>query len=280
MKKLRIGILILLCFLSVGNKFIFAQSSTNAGFVPSNIWYSKDPFEEKDSIKIYTLVFNSDSKRALSGSVLFFDNDVLLGKKAFTAAPSSVAQVFVNWQVTVGSHDIYAKIENSKFTVSAGKYEDVYLNENESEHSKRTVNKKIILPSSSDVVKENTFSNSGDAISNIANTIKEKTPDIIAKPILATVGATEDFRTTTENTLVKKENEIQKDLKSLSSIQISKPTASTPSPKKSFIQKPFKYVELFFVKLFSFIFKYKILFYGLSFLLIIWILRFLWQRFF
>ena len=58
---------------------ILAQSS-NTGFVPGNIWYSKDPFEEGDKVKIYTFIFNPDS-RELSGTVIFFDKTVLLGKK-------------------------------------------------------------------------------------------------------------------------------------------------------------------------------------------------------
>jgi len=56
----------------------YAQSS-NAGFVPGNIWYSLDPFLEGDKIKIYTLIFNPDP-RELSGTVVFFDNSVFLGK--------------------------------------------------------------------------------------------------------------------------------------------------------------------------------------------------------
>lgn len=280
MKKFKILFLVLLCFLSFGNKIIFAQNPSTTGFIPSNIWYSKDPFEEGDKIKIYTLVFNSD-KRELSGSVLFFDNNVLLGKKNFIAAPSSVAQVSINWNVNAGDHDIFAKIESSKFTISAGKYEDVYLNENESEHSKRTVNKKIVLDSTNkntaNTSNQNT-STTGDQILNIANTIKENTPDVIAKPLIATASVTEGFRNEVENNLTKKEIEINKDIKNLSNVSNKK--TETSFLKKPSIQKPFKYVQLFFVKLFGFIFKYKIVFYVVSFFVILFLLRFLWQRFF
>lgn len=280
MKKFKILFLVLLCFLSFGNKIIFAQNPSTTGFIPSNIWYSKDPFEEGDKIKIYTLVFNSD-KRELSGSVLFFDNNVLLGKKNFIAAPSSVAQVSINWNVNAGDHDIFAKIESSKFTISPGKYEDVYLNENESEHSKRTVNKKIVLDSTNkntvNTLNQNT-STTGDQILNIANTIKENTPDVIAKPLIATASVTEGFRNEVENNLTKKEIEINKDIKNLSNVSNKK--TGTSFLKKPSIQKPFKYIQLFFVKLFGFIFKYKIVFYVVSFFVILFLLRFLWQRFF
>ena len=283
MKKFKILILVLLCFLSFGNKFIFAQIPSNTGFVPSNIWYSKDTLEEGDIVKIYTLVFNADNKRQLTGSVLFFDNNVLLGKKNFVAAPSSVAQVSINWNINAGDHDIFAKIENSKFAVSAGKYEDVYLNENESEHSKHTVNKKIVFDSKNtntltSTDNKNNSSVAGDQISNIVNTVKENTPDIIAKPLIATANLTEGFRNGVENSLSKKETEINKDIKNLSNSSNKK--TDTSFLDKPSIQKPFKYVQLFFVKLFGFIFKYKIVFYIVSFFVILFLLRFLWQRFF
>ncbi len=282
MKKFKILILTLLCFLSFGNKFVIAQNASNTGFVPSNIWYSKDTLEEGDIVKIYTLVFNADNKRQLTGSVLFFDNNVLLGKKNFVASPSSVAQVSINWNVNAGDHDIFAKIENSKFTISAGNYEDVYLNENESEHSKHTINKKIVLDSKNkntiETSNNQNVATTGDQILNIANTIKENTPEIIAKPLMATANVTEGFRNGVENNLSKKETEINKDIKNLSNVSNKK--IDTSFFKKPSIQKPFKYVQLFFVKLFGFIFKYKIVFYVVSFFIILFLLRFIWQRFF
>ena len=75
------GIVLFLIFSLLPIQKIFAQSS-NTGFVQANIWYSKDPFEEGDKVKIYTFIFNPDT-RELSGTVIFFDNTVMLGKKDF-----------------------------------------------------------------------------------------------------------------------------------------------------------------------------------------------------
>ena len=47
----RIGIVLFLIFFLLPNHNLRAQDS-NAGFVPGNIWYSQDPFEEGDKIKI------------------------------------------------------------------------------------------------------------------------------------------------------------------------------------------------------------------------------------
>src|ERR1035437_2096929 len=81
---------------------ISAQTS-NVGFIPANIWYSKDPFEEGDKIKIYTLVFNPDS-RELSGTVLFFDDTVFLGKQDFVVPAKGVKTISIDWTVIAGDH--------------------------------------------------------------------------------------------------------------------------------------------------------------------------------
>src|SRR3989344_4963797 len=100
------AVLILIVFLLPINKII-AQTS-NAGFVPGNIWYSTDPFEEGDKIKIYTLIFNPDA-RELSGTVIFFDNSIFLGKKDFVAPAKGVKDISIDWTAAAGSHSILRK---------------------------------------------------------------------------------------------------------------------------------------------------------------------------
>src|SRR6185436_8374955 len=90
-----IFILSLTVLLAAPLQKIFAQSS-NAGFAPGNIWYSQDSFQEGDKVRIYTIVFNPDG-RQLSGTVIFFDNSVFLGKKDFTVEPKAVKDVFMEW---------------------------------------------------------------------------------------------------------------------------------------------------------------------------------------
>jgi hypothetical protein len=136
------GIILFLIFSLFPTQNIFAQNK-NTGFVSGNIWYSKDPFEEGDKVKIYTFVFNPDV-RELSGSVIFFDKTTLLGKKDFTIPAKGADDVSIDWTVSTGDHSIFAKIENAKFLISKGNYEEVYLAENETEKSTSSVSKKIV----------------------------------------------------------------------------------------------------------------------------------------
>ena len=162
----------------------------NVGFIPDNIWYSKDPFFEGDKIKIYTLIFNPDG-RELSGTVSFFDKTILLGKKDFRVSGNGVKDISIEWTAIVGKHAIFAKIENTKFLVSPGKYENVYLKENETIESKRNVSKTIAITKSTDE-EEPSENLSNDK--KIQNFILEKTPSFITEPIIENLELIEGWR--------------------------------------------------------------------------------------
>lgn len=285
----KISIILFLIFSILPTNKIFAQIP-NVGFVPGNIWYSKDPFEEKDKIKIYTFVYNSDA-RELSGTVVFFDKTTLLGKKDFILGGNTAGDVSIDWTVSAGDHTIFGKIENAKFLVSQGKYEEIFIADNETEKSTRTVSKKIIIGQTDTNI--NPISNIGDTISNsvsnLKNTVEEKTPNFITEPIVSTTNVLEKFRENTNIISDNKKEEIKKEIESLNNIKNtsdkkvvtnSKTSSDSKITIPNSILKPFKYVELFFLTIFSFILNNKIIFYGILIIIIFFILRFIWNKIF
>ncbi len=282
MRKLGIILFLILSIFPIGR--IHAQSS-NVGFVSGNIWYSKDPFEEGDKIKIYTLIFNPD-KRELSGTVVFFDKTVFLGKKDFIVPAGGVRDIFVNWTVTVGDHKIFGNIQESKFLVSKGVYEDVYLSSSETEKSERTVSKKIIpeIPKPSSTADIDDIENKDGGVSgtiqSIQETIKEGTPDFIAKPILATVNAVDGFRTNIGTLSNNKRDEVKAEIEAFSDNKNNTKILSDSKINSNKLLKPFKYVELFFFGLSSFIFNNKLIFYGISVVILFFSVRFILRKIF
>lgn len=272
----KVSIVLFLIFSLFPIQKIFAQNS-NTGFVPGNIWYSKDPFEEGDKIKIYTFIFNPDA-RELSGTVIFFDKTVLLGKKDFIILSKSANDISIDWTVTAGDHTIFGKIENAKFLISKGKYEEVYLAENETEKSSRTVSKKITSKSTD--INTNT---AGVSVLDITKIIKEKTPDFITKPIISSANSLETFRKNLNTISDNKKEEIKKEIEALNDsnlvVGLSKGNATIKTDTNPLL-KPFKYVEIFFLSIFSFIVSNKILFYGIIIVVVFFILRFIWNKIF
>jgi hypothetical protein len=285
----KIGIILFLVFSIIPIQNIFAQVP-NVGFVPANIWYSKDPFLEGDKIKIYTLLYNPDEKE-LSGTVIFFDNTTLLGQKDFKISAKAVKDFSIDWTVTTGDHVIFAKIENAKFLISTGKYEEVYLAENKTEESKRSVASKIITNLSDTIADKITNTT---IVSDIGKTIKDKTPAVVSETVGSTINSLENFRTNIDTSLKNKKEAVQNELDVLNKTKISvneEPTLGETKGKtmteklndlknSNYILKPFKYVELFFLNILSFIFKTGILFYSLSVVVLFLIIRYFWRLIF
>lgn len=268
MSKKYIGIILFLLLSLFPTCLLSAQ--TNAGFVSGNIWYSKDPFEEGDKIQIYTLIFNPDL-RELSGTVLFFDKTILLGKKTFVVASKAAKAISIDWTVSVGDHTIFAKIENSKFLISKDKYEEVYLTENQTAESSRSVNKKIILKvDDTSSSTQNETANTGGQIQNIEKFVIENTPNFISKPIVLGAETLEEFRSNIGVIYEKKKDEVQTEISLLKEDKIPPDSTDKVSP----VLKPLKYIQLFFLSISSLILNSRVAFYSILVLVIFFTLRY------
>lgn len=107
----------------------------NAGFVPSNIWYSRDPFFSGDKIRIYTVIFNGSSED-LVGTVEFLDNEILIGKTTFSLANGGrVSDVWVDWVAKDGKHTITARLSGVQAIDAGGKKRPIILEHTETAKS-------------------------------------------------------------------------------------------------------------------------------------------------
>jgi hypothetical protein len=128
-------------------------------------------------------------------------------------------------------------------------------------------NKKVVLTT----LNEDTTSASyiekivnSESVKNIENIIADKTPNFISKPIIFTADILEGVRTNVGDVSLEIKEEIKKEIKSLD-----------PDKESSKFLKPFKYAELFFFSLLSFIFNTKLVFYGLILLILFFIVRYI-----
>ena len=287
--------IILLLFFSIFPPSIDAQTQSKAGFVRGSIWYSKDPFSEGDKVSIYTAVFNPED-RELSGDIVFFDKTTFLDKKHFVAPARGIKDVSINWTVTSGSHRIFGKIENAKFKLANGTYEETYIAENRTEEDTRTIEKKIITEETKtpknpneeteSQLAENTVVNktidalgevagsSVGLVKNIGAKVEDITPSYVARPVAYSANVIESFRqnvgTASENKKVGVRTQIE-DIK-------KKETEAKENDATNKIVKPFKYVELFLLAVVSFIFKNKIVFYALSAIVVFLLLRYIIRK--
>jgi hypothetical protein len=273
-KKIFMTLLLIVYLLPIGK--IYAQA-TNAGFVPGNIWYSEDPFQEGDKIKIYTLIFNPDTRK-FSGKVDFYDKDVLLGSKDFNIAGTSTKDISINWTVTAGDHSIFGQIVNAKFLTSSGTYTSVTLSDNKTDTSSRTVTNKVIAQNINNAVNsvDTTFNNALDSINNIGDTAKNAIPDSVSGSLVTTTGNVESFRANTNTMIANAKTEAQNNIKTLNNTK----AGGADTASANYIEKPFEYLKLVAYTILGAIFKNKVLFYGISVIIVLLILRYLFSFFF
>ncbi len=252
-----------------------------------NIWYSKDPFEEGDKIKIYTIIYNPDT-RELSGAVSFYDDSTLLGKKSFRAPGGEFTDATVNWTVTAGRHRIFAKIENARYLAAGGKYEEVALPESQTEEMTYTVGKKISseegqADQTPSLVLDSKIVNTGlESIKKIGKVIEGMTPAFIGKPVAQTAEKIEDFRAETSITLQEKKQEAETEWRAAQAKKTEAPGATAPAEpdnpeKKDSLWGPLAYAKYFLYKVLALIFSTKAIFYALVSLFILALFRYIWN---
>lgn len=279
MTKRNLYIFILALLFNVS--FVYADTAIT-GFIPGQIWYSKDVLVEGDTVKVYTAVWNGDTT-SVNARVDFYDKNVILGSRDIVVEPSHLQEVSVSWKVTAGDHVISAKISSSS-TVTNGKKEQVILD------NVATSEDRTFVPVSLKI--EN------DVPAKTANTVKNEVAkattvakDIVPNSISSSFYSVDSIRDSTYTQIVDGKNKTQKQIDLLNQQAQTKSTVVngksstdkakvTPTESKPLdgTEKPIAYVKLFLLSVLGFIFGMPIIFYGLCAFLIFIIIRFIYRK--
>lgn len=245
-----------------------AESLKNAGFIPANIWYSKDPFFAEEKIRIYTVVFNGSSYD-LEGTVKFLDNGVLIGKVPFSLAGGGrVRDMWIDWKATFGRHIITAEIMDATASIAGEDRHAIVLDNTETGKSERNVDidRELLLAIQQKAEAERKYASSTKGEGTIAGTI-QKVGDYIPAPIKAgaTVSANviERFRIGEGYQFrLAKENKIREidAMKSTPPPLQKNPTLLDSASATS--KKPFAYGVLTILAALQYFFEWQIIFYG------------------
>jgi hypothetical protein len=260
--------------------FVYADGSATSGLISGQIWYSKDPLVEGDTVRVYTAVLNGDVN-PLQARVEFYDQSVILGTRDITVPSQTLDDVFVSWQVTSGDHLISAKILSSSIQ-SGSKTQSVSLEHN-STNADHTFVPVAVKAKDGTVI-------SGDTIVKAElNKMSSQLASAVPQSVSGTVTSVDSVRVSISDQIEKSKEDTKEKIATLNGTSNSKTTTPTSKPKTatsvttksdstSAIQKPIMYIKLFLLTLASFIFKYKIVFYGLIVLIVFIICRFLYSK--
>lgn len=306
--KLKFFFAVAALVLSFSYSFAAEETLKNVGFLPSNIWYSKDPFFAGDKIRVYTVIFNgSDSD--LEGTVEFYDNNQSIGKSSFSLAGGGrIRDIWIDWTATGGNHTISAKIVNPKISAPGEEARAIVIANAETGTNERVIDfdiNKNGVADSKEIVKNAIATGESVVLSKIDDAVKKINEVVPVKPVIETVKtkveAVDDFRESQEKKVSSTLNVVKKELENLKTgdgaVKTDSGTSKSsneqfvkdknekdgigaPKLDKTIAEKPFKYVYLFFLSILEYILKIKILFYGLLSLIIFLIGRLAYRRIF
>lgn len=290
MNHMRGLLLIVFIFFAIP-AFAVGPAIDNAGFVQSNIWYSKDPFYAGDKIRIYTVIFNG-SAYDLSGAVEFLDNGVLVGKADFALASGGrVRDLWVDWKAVEGKHTITARFANVISDGPNGKQPAV-LGSAEAGKSEKVVELDPVAKAAQQKIEDakaaEASARTSAKVENAIQTVSGVIPTPVKEGMESGKNTIEEFRIG-EAYLLKlaKENK-QKEIAVIKADEVKALTSQTKTVRSqtdamlNTAEKPFAYVLLALLTLAQYFFQWQIVFYGISFYIIYrlikWSVRRIWER--
>ncbi len=264
------------------------------GFPEKSIWYSDDSFTAGETVTIYTLVVNSESS-PVSGTVRFYDRDVVLGESKITIDKNDAKVVPLNWKVTEGEHQFSAQFSQVTLTESNGS--KVSIVPTSSQTSKDTV----YVKKNTEKPQEDTSALAAQAslnkdvitteVSKATDFIKDKTPDSIEAKVSGATLNIENLRETWEDQFNEKKQSEKDSLKALNDYYDDRLKAKEEADPDNFVKqtyvdssgenilkKPLHYVLIFLYSLVLFVVGNALIFYGLALLIVFWILRAIWRK--
>ena len=281
---------LILLFSLYGAPYALASnlSVSNAGFVPSNIWYSKEPFYAGEKIRVYTIIFNG-SAYDLSGKVEFFDNGTSMGKTNFSLAKGGrVQDLWIDWSAKEGSHVIAARLVNVVADGSNGK-QAVVLPNSETGKSERVIEvDPAVKAAQAKAEADNATKTSSETLSKVGGVLQsvaDAIPAPVKSEVSSSVGTLEAVRAEEANLFrIKKENKA-KEIDTF--LKTGEQKAQTPSSSKTvagatdemlnITEKPFAYFMFALFGALQYLFEWQVLFYGVIvytfYRIIKWIVR-------
>ena len=270
-KKITLAIIFVIFFF-VNTKNVFAGT----GFLGGPMWITPETPSDGDLVSLSALFHNAEPNQ-LSGDVLFYDGNVLLGKKSTIISSGGISTTTVSFRISAGDHTFSAITGNLVEVLSNGKTEPFALSPQTVQLPKifvpskagNPLNASIIPgptnPSSSSVSPNNPLAGVINQVNDIKGNLISSIPSSITSPVTDTASSVETWRSNNSDALsqaIKNASTQIKDVNSLASDQLKK--YGKVSLSTNFIDRPFAYVKLFFFTLLSFLYSHSVVFYAIA----------------
>ncbi|MBP6884522.1 MAG: Ig-like domain repeat protein [Candidatus Pacebacteria bacterium] len=265
--------------------FILSTAGTvqaGTGFVDTPLWLTP-PVAEEGSLVTLRALFRNEEENTLSGTVIFYDGDVLLGRKAITIPVGTVATASVTFRIGAGEHSFSAQMSNLSGALASGKYEPVALALPSAKLEKFNVTKTINVNQTAQASKANSSVGLETPILNqidaVEKNILASVPESLKEDVVANVKVVENFRISTSDVFSEKRNDADRQVAQIKITALNEEQKSSKvAPATKYVDRPLAYVKYGIFSALAFIFATPIAFYLLGIILAFLILRYLYRK--
>ncbi len=261
---------------------IFAIPAYGAtGFVDAPIWFYPENPADGDTVTVQA-VFRNDEKNLLTGSVLFYDNDLLLGKKSITIAPQNIALASVSFKIGPGNHSFSAQMSSLSESQNGGQTVPIALPIEVAKSPSYFVSKSIPNPFSAQAKGGSDASEQAllKQVDDIQNKVLESVPAEIKERVSSSAKSLDTWRDDSADNLTEKKDIAKEKLENLQKQNSKTETAKTVSPSSKYIDTPFAYVKFWIYSMLAFVFATPVMFYIVGLLFVFFVLRFIFGKIF
>lgn len=253
---------------------VFAET----GFVDEPLWLTPEAPKEGDMVTLSTVFHNAES-RQIVGIMVFYDGDIILGRKPLSIAAGAIGAANVTFKIAPGKHAFSARMSNLSETTSMGTSMPLVLPLSKAEIPE------VVVPTGPEkfFTAQTTSSKtatSGDQSAILKQVDKIETsalsvvPDSVKESISDTASGVDDWRSDTASSFTlaksnaKKESEAISKEKQKEIKQFGKVSAST-----KYIDSPWASIKLMFFSILALFFGSRVVFYILGSLIAFVIIR-------
>ena len=219
---------------------------------------------------------------------MFYDGDVLLGRKSIEIDSGGVATATVSFRIGAGDHSFSASIGNLTETISAGKTEPFALSPQTVQLPKIFVSPKAGDPLDASVVNDTSSGgllnpvSANNPMAPVVNQVNQLQTEAISNIPLSVKNPITDL----DNWRATSAENLNQQTKSATAAVAAQNTLAAAQQKKygkvspttNFIDRPFAYVKLFFLELLTFLYSHAIVFYLIAAFVVYIIGRFIFRK--
>lgn len=240
--------------------FVAITAHASTGFIGNPIWIYPEFPREGEKVTLSAL-FHNDETEKLAGTVLFYDNDTLLGRKLLSIPVGDVGTATIVFSIGPGNHIFSARAEGFQEISTSGNAKTLSIPLGKAELPTLFVTKNGSA-TGADALPLKASAQAApilDKVDAVQNKVVDSIPDSVKEPVVNAAESVESWRQKTTDQL----KTAVADGKRAQETQKKNAASGTKSsqPKTQFIDGPFSVIKLFVAEALLALFSHAVFFY-------------------